>query len=382
MQDSELQIIRSTEELSALAAEWNDLAARTPGYFLSQTFQWAETAWATIARPIGRELNCLTLRFKGRLVAVWPLSIGRERGVRTLRPLGFELHEYCAPLVEPGDQAISRTALLWREASRFADLAVLTRVREDSLLAGILKNESRWSVAHGTIAAPYVARTDYADWATYHATISSQLRAQNRRRRRKLAERGKVVMERESAAGCAALIDWMLEHKKRWLVRSNLTNRWMFLPECRDFLVALCAREDATGGVAMFALKVDGVPIAVYLVSVDRRRVEYYSNAYDDEWSTYSPGSVLIEYLLQWAFERGLDFDFRIGDQPYKYKWAKQSCNIVNWDVAIGKRGLPAVARMRLELLRNEIRQKLALGRFVPRGWRDRLRALLGRRRD
>jgi CelD/BcsL family acetyltransferase involved in cellulose biosynthesis len=382
VQDSELQIIRSTEELSALAAEWNDLAARTPGYFLSQTFQWAESAWATIARPMGRELNCLTLRSEGRLVAVWPLSIGREQGVRTLRPLGFELHEYCAPLIEPGDRTLERISLLWRAASRSADLAVLTRVRSDSPLAGILENESRWSIAHGTIAAPYVTRADYADWAAYHATISSQLRAQNRRRRRKLAERGKVVMERESAAGCAALIDWMLEYKKRWLVRSNLTNRWMFLPECRDFLAALCAREDATGGVAMFALKVDGVPIAVYLVSIDRRRVEYYSNAYDDEWSTYSPGSVLIEYLLQWTFERGLDFDFRIGDQAYKYKWAKQSCNIVNWDVAIGKRGLPAVARMRLELLRNEIRQKLALGRFVPRGWRDRLRALLGRRRD
>ena len=50
--------------------------------------------------------------------------------------------------------------------------------------------------------------------------------------------------------------------------------------------------------------------------------------------------------------------------------------------VATGKRGVPAVARLRFELLRNEIRQKLALGRFVPRGWRDRLRALLGRRRD
>ena len=108
MQDSDLRIIRSTEELSALAAEWKELAARTPGYFLSQTFQWAETAWATIARPMGGELNCLALRFEGRLVAVWPLSVGHEQGVRTLRPLGFELHEYCAPLVEPGDRTLDR----------------------------------------------------------------------------------------------------------------------------------------------------------------------------------------------------------------------------------------------------------------------------------
>ena len=147
----------------------------------------------------------------------------------------------------------------------------------------------------------------------------------------------------------------------------------MFLPESRDFLAALCAREDATGGVAMFALKVDGVPIAAYLVSVDRRRVEYYANAYDEAWGTHSPGSVLIEYLLQWTFERSLDFDFRIGDQAYKYKWAKHSCSVVNWEVALGKRGVPAVLRMRFELLVNRIRQKLVLGRFVPPGLRSRL---------
>ena len=355
---------------------------RCPGYSLSQTFQWAEEAWQTISQPLGRELNCITLRSEGRLVAVWPLIVCRERGLRILRPLGFEVREYCAPLVEPGAEAEGRVALMWEAAAHSTDLAVLLYVHVNSLLAGILRGESHWSVTYGSTPAPYVARADYTDWPAYHATISSQFRYQIRRRRKKLAEHGEVVMERESADGCAALIDWMLDEKIRWLARMNLTNDWMFRPDCRDFLVALATREDATGGVAMFSLKLNGVPIAVYLVSVDRSRVEYFVSAYNPEWSSCSPGAILIEYLLQWAFERGLDFDLRSGDQPYKYKWARQSFDVAHWQVATGLRGIPTIARLRAALLVSRVRQALALGCFMPPKWRDRLKALFVRRAD
>ena len=379
MQSSKVEVINSANDLAALAGEWNDLALRCPRYFLSQTFQWAETAWETIGRPRGYELNCLTMRSGRRLVAVWPLVISCDRGLRTVHPLGFEGDEYCAPLVEPGDEAESRTSLLWRTAACSADLVVLPHVRADTPLAGILKAGRHWSVSYDG-PAPYVARADYPDWSTFHATISPQLRSQIRRRRRKLAKKGKVVLERENAAGCAALIDWILDHKKRWLVRTDSTNDWMHRADSRDFLAALATREDATGGVALFALKVDGVPIAAYLVSVDRHHVEYYFSSYDTEWNHYSPGVILIEYLLQWAFERGLDFDFRIGDQAYKYKWAERSCDTASWYVATGKRGILTVAHRRAALFISQARQKLALGRFLSSGWRGRLKSMLTRR--
>jgi CelD/BcsL family acetyltransferase involved in cellulose biosynthesis len=373
MKSSEVQVICSAEALSALAGEWNDLAFRCPGYFLSQTFQWAETAWETIGRPSGYKLNCLTLRSGGRLVAVWPLVICRDRGrLRTVRPLGFGGHEYCAPLVEPGDEAGRRVAILWRTAARSADLAVLRHVRADSLLAGILKAGRHWSMTEDAVPAPYVARADYPDWPAYHATISSRLRYEIRSRRRKLAKMGELVLERESAAGCAALIDWMLDQKKHWLVRSNLNSDWIDRPDSRDFLVALAAREDATGSVVLFALKLNGVPIAAAVVSIGGSRVEGYVTVYDLEWSAYSPGGILTEHIVQWAFEQGCDFDFRIGDQPYKFKWATRSCDTVIWQVTTSKRGM---VQVRAALLLDRIRQKLALGRFLPSGWRERREA-------
>jgi len=366
MQSSEVAVIRSTDDLSALAEEWNDLAFRCPGYFLSQTFQWTEAAWETIGRPRGYELNCLTLRSGGRLVAVWPLVVSRERGLRIIRRLGFGGHEYCAPLVERGEEAESRTSLLWRAAARSADFAVLRHVRADTPLAGVLKAGRHWSVTEDAVPAPYIARADYPDWAAYYATISAQLRTQIKRRRRKLAAEGKVVLERASRAGCAELIDWTLEHKKRWLAHAELDSDWLFESDSRDFLVALATREDATGGVALFALTVDGVPIAAEIASVDRGRFESYMVAYDPKWKSYSPGNILSEYTLQWAFDRGLDFDLRIGNEPYKYRWAKRSCDTVIWHVATSRRGIPAIVHLRFARLVNRLRRKMALRRFLP----------------
>lgn len=382
MPGPELQIIFSADAFSALADEWNALALRCTGYFLSQTFQWAESAWETIARPRGRTLNCLVLRSEGELAAVWPLVICLEHGLRILRPLGFDVHEYCAPLVEPGEEAGRRTALLWEAAARSADLAVLPHVRADSLLAGILNKGRHWSIRHAVDPAPYVARAEYPDWDTYHAMVSSQLRRHIRRRRRQLAEQGKVVLARESVAGCPVLINWMLDQKKSWIARSHLANDWIDHADYRAFLMALATREDATGGIAVFALKLDGAPIAAALVGINGSRFEGYVTTYDPEWDFYSPGNILTEHMLQWAFERGLDFDFRNGDQPYKYKWAKQSCPTVTWQIATRKRGIPSVARLSATLLAGRLRRAAALGRFVPSRWRGRLKALLSRRAD
>ena len=56
---------------------------------------------------------------------------------------------------------------------------------------------------------------------------------------------------------------------------------------------------------------------------------------------------MLTEHVLQWAFERGLDVDFRIGDQPYKEKWNGRRVDVLTWHVATSLRGLPVVLRWR-----------------------------------
>lgn len=331
--------------MTALAPEWNDLAARCPGYFLSQTFQWADAAWRTVASPRGHELICLTLREGGRLVGVWSLVVSCERGLRIVAPLGGEAGEYSAPLVEP-DNPARLIVPMWREARRAGDLVVLTDVRAGSPLAVVLREEGVRAVTYQPVGAPYLARADHADWQAYAATVSPRLRYEIRRGRRRLAARGTVWIGRE-ARNVAGLIDWSLECKKRALAEAGLGTNWIGRRDLRDFLVALAGRGDETGELAAFAVKVDDAPVASHIVSVDRTRIEGYIGVYDPAWAACSPGNVLTEHVLQWAFERGLDVDFRIGDQPYKEKWNARRVDVLTWHVATSLRGLPVVLRWR-----------------------------------
>lgn len=335
-----LRILRSVDDMTVLAPEWNDLTARCPGYFLSQTFQWADAAWRTVAGPRGGELACLTLHDGARLVGIWPLVVRRERGLRVVSPLGGDAGEYSAPLVETGD-----VAPLWREARRIGDLVVLTDVRADSPLAKVLHKERARAVTYQPVAAPYLARAEYADWEAYAATVSSSLRYEIRRGHGRLAEGGDVWIGRETS-DVAGLIDWSLQ-KTRTLAEAGLSTNWIARRDLRDFLVALAGRGDETGELAVFAIKVDGVPVASHIVSVDRTRIEGYIGVYDPAWAASSPGNALTEHVLRWAFERGLDVDFRIGDQPYKARWQGRSVDVATWHVATSLRGLPVALRWR-----------------------------------
>ncbi len=366
MQGDELRLLRSVAELDALADEWDALTARCPGYYVSQTREWAAAAWHQVAAPRGRTLCCLTVQAQGRLVAVWPLVTERHGSLNVVRPLGPEASEYCTPLVEPGADESTRTQQLWRAAARLGDLVLLPNVRADSTLSGLLGRAGWWRAPDLSAPAPFIARRDYADWATYsRKNLSASLRQNLRRVRRRLAEKGSFTLSAEDPTRSAPLIDWLLDSKKRWLDSEGLHNDWIGRRDYRDFLAALAER--ANSPVVLFALKVEGTPIAVKLATVDPARLESHIDVYDQDWSFCAPGKLINEHCVQWAFERGLDFDLRVGDEPYKREWAPLSCATTTWYIATSWRGLPVVARRRAVLsswqLRAFLRRLLRRGR-------------------
>ena len=52
------------------------------------------------------------------------------------------------------------------------------------------------------------------------------------------------------------------------------------------------------------------------------------------EWKSYSPGRLLLEYLIQWSIEQRLKvFDFTVGDEEYKKEWTRFTyINTALWD--------------------------------------------------
>jgi CelD/BcsL family acetyltransferase involved in cellulose biosynthesis len=69
-------------------------------------------------------------------------------------------------------------------------------------------------------------------------------------------------------------------------------------------------------------LTVNGEKAAGYLSFDYLNRLWVYNSGLDRRFMEYSPGWVLLGYLLQWANENGYaEFDFMRGDEEYKYRF-------------------------------------------------------------
>ena len=69
-------------------------------------------------------------------------------------------------------------------------------------------------------------------------------------------------------------------------------------------------------------LEINGEKAAGYLNFDYGNHIWVYNSGLDYKYSTYSPGWVLLGYLLQWANENGRQaFDFMRGDEDYKYRF-------------------------------------------------------------
>jgi CelD/BcsL family acetyltransferase involved in cellulose biosynthesis len=341
------EIITDAAAMLALRREWQELCARSTGYYLGQTFEWARISWETVAQPRGRRLLCLVARRDGRVGLIWPLVTYRDRGRSVARPLNSGTSEYSAVLVEDCADAEQRVAVAWRvlRACCGCDRIELENVRSDSVLGRVL---SRWAASAGRVFshatspqdAPWVSWAGIGAWDTYLRRLDGEQRRVLGRRRRRLAEAGDLCFEPVTEpARCEALLDWILDHKRTWLERARLHNGWLFSREYRAFLSASMATFAPSGRRIIFALKLDGRTTAAQLSSIDDTRVECFIGAYDLEYGKYGPGHLLHEHCLRWAFDHSLDYDFRIGGESEKFIWSNRTGGAVNYICVNSARG-------------------------------------------
>jgi CelD/BcsL family acetyltransferase involved in cellulose biosynthesis len=358
-------VVLEAADLTELRLEWESLAARCPGHYLFQTWRWAATAWHIVAAPRGRTLHILTMRSEGRLVAIWPLVAYRDGCLRIVRQLSAEGSEYISPLVEPGAGSAERLESLWRAACPHGDVLLLPFVRGDGPFAAFLRSHGARSFRDNVIKAPWIDLRSYPDWSSYSSTVShSHLRGLTREYRR-LGKEGEVAFRVEDPDAIAPELERMLASKDHWMVRRSRFNEWLRMPDYRAFLAAMSSGTPHREGLTLFTVRLDGVQIAAELSAVDGTRVEALVRTYDPKWSRRSPGDILLQEVMRWAFERGLDYDFRLGNESYKAKWTRNTADVFTCRVGLNLRGLMAVWFWRLGGKVQRMRMRLGLGRFI-----------------
>ncbi|OFX18864.1 MAG: hypothetical protein A2V77_17210 [Anaeromyxobacter sp. RBG_16_69_14] len=168
--------------------------------------------------------------------------------------------------------------------------------------------------------APYVDWSRFRDWAAFQAHVVSRrgnLARDSKRRQRNLEKAlGRLRYEWDDRR--PAVFDLAVAWKRSQYVRSNLRDELAILQNVQMF------RELWRRGLLVISsLSAGERLVAAHLGVVWQRRFSYWVPAYDRGALSFSPGRLLLEYMLAESQARcHSQFEFLLGDEQYKYHYA------------------------------------------------------------
>ena len=315
--------VTTAADFAALEREWDALVARTDDQlFFRHAFI---RIWIDNFAPRAR-LRVLTLREGGRLTAALPLIEERT-------------HVYGAPVLQLSAAANTHSCrfdLLAEDPSRAGPILMAYLARDPSWdvlrLTDVPEGGRGWAMFQAAEAAglpvgsweslqsPYVPLP--STWQELEARLHSKFKANLRRRRKKLEEKGKVSFERIDGGLelARALEEGFQLEQSGW--KGERGTAIAQDAQTRGFYTELARNASYRGQLALYFLRVDGRPVAFHFGLVDGQRYLLLKPGYDEALRECSPGQLLVERVLEDCIGRGLtEFDFLGPDMVWKRDW-------------------------------------------------------------
>ena len=317
-------------DLASLKDQWNHLLQESASHVPFLTFDYQRVWWQTRGGgewPEDSQLVIITAFEGDQLVGVAPLFYTDNiLGNPALMFVGaIEVSDYLDFIVSPGHLPEFITGLLdfllKEDDLPQWEMLDLYNLLEESPTLEALKAEAEirgWR--HEQIhlqPAPYVPLP--GDYDAYLASIDKKQRHEIRRKWRNV----------ESSLAEADF--YFVEDPDQLEAETNAFIAMMAQdPNKRDFLTEAMRQHlhntvqvaFTSGWLLLAFFTLDGEKAAGYLSFTFQDRIWCYNSGWEWEFRDFSPGWVLLAYLLEWGNQNGIKaFDFMRGDEAYKYKF-------------------------------------------------------------
>ncbi len=310
-----------------LQTEWNDLLAESITHVPFLRHEYQSTWWQHLGGGEWKDAApvIISAREHGKLIGIAPLFRAHHKGRDTLLLIGsIEISDYLDLIVCPADLEPFTRGLLsflstnkeihWDALDLYNILDTSPSLPALEKAAGSLELKFALEKLHH---CPYIPLP--GDFETYLAGIDKKQRHEIRRKMRRMQDSGvpfRWYFTEDPAnikSDAQAFLDLMAkdEDKAKFLTPAM----------CGMMQDAIrCAFEN--GCLKLAFLEINGQKSAAYLNFDYLDRVWVYNSGLDWSFNEYSPGWVLLGYLLQWANEnRRTEFDFMRGNEDYKYRF-------------------------------------------------------------
>ncbi|MCP9469218.1 MAG: GNAT family N-acetyltransferase [Nitrospira sp.] len=325
-------IFSSIESVGLDARGWNVLALKSPTRTIFQTYQWL-WSWEKIFKDQCEPLYIVVDSPDGSgIEAVAPLMITKEfLGQRTVKFVGDGKADYCDLLFADG-----RFDLL----EKLFEHLFAVRERWDCIQLNSIPTESPTIRGIQRLCSRYGCRMFQRDlYASPTLLIKGQeenaLRVFNkyslRRRLNYFQRQGRLTFKTVQGSEVMSYLDgFFSQHIARWAGTGSPS---LFLDEknrsfYRELAQALCR----TGWLVLSIVELDRRPLAMHVGFDYEGKLLWYKPSFDPAYAKHSPGLVLLRYLIGYVIEQKRDeFDFSIGDEPFKQRF----CNCVRTTVQV-----------------------------------------------
>ncbi|XVQ10239.1 GNAT family N-acetyltransferase [Spirillospora sp. CA-255316] len=312
-----VELRRDDTALDDLAAEWNDLYARSPAATPFQTHAWLAAWWRNYGRR--GSLRLALVRRHGRLVAAAPLMAERRWGCPVLVPLASPQSDHTDVLLDRDEARTAAwhltRALLSAPGWCALDLPEVRPGSAAHMLAGAWPRTSWRAPASTCLELPAGDITDVLDRLPRRS--AGKLRAKLRRIDAYGITAAPVPAE-AAEGGVERLLDL---HARQW--RGRPINPEHTRPRFARHLADALAGMIRDGQAALFEYRWEGGLVASDLVLIGHDFVGAY--LYGAEANLRDFVEVTLMLLRQ---DLGVARDARVpalsmlrGDEPYKRKW-------------------------------------------------------------
>ena len=307
---------------------WRELAACGDTNTVFQQPHWQRTWWEVHGR--GELVVISVADDDGHVVAVAPLFVDGDMAF-LVGSGGSDYLDFIGEATRPGVvEAIVGTVF-----DRFPGLLGLrlyhvpdasrtgARLQQAAAALGLVCHDE------GDLAAPALA-LDVGGDAGRRAASRTSLR----RHERACAGAGALTVEHlRGAKQIVPRLDAFFDqHRRRW--RDTAFPSLFDDAAQRHFYRRLAEGADAEFGLRFTVIAVDGRPWACHYGFHFSDSYLWYKPSFEIEFARFSPGEVLLRQLLLAAVdERARIFDFGIGDEPFKHRFADRCPRVRNWGV-------------------------------------------------
>ena len=315
-----------------------------------QTFDWLVTWQRRIGQHGGAIPAIAVASFpNGDTAFLLPLCIDSKNAARRLCWLGQDVNDYNAPLLARDfAQRVSPDSFraIWQELR--IRMQCQPRLRHDWIelekmpqtISGQVNPFFHLSHALNPSGAHFAQLS--ADWKQFYcAKRSSATRRRDRAKRKHMSQFGEVsFLTSADADDTRRTLETLMAQKGRLLAHRGIAD--MFArPGWREFFLDIAANPATRHLVHVSRIEVGADCAAANLGVVFGDTYYHVLASYaDGALAHYGPGALHLRELLAYAISRGLkQFDFTIGDEPYKLEWSDTHVNLADYTAVTTWRG-------------------------------------------